>query len=252
MLELKDISKSYGEHMVLDDLNLSIEKGSITSFIGANGAGKSTLLSIIARLIRQNEGDIYIEGEDIAKIKDKDMAKRLSFLKQSNFINIKLTIRELVAFGRFPHSRGRLSKEDNGAIDEALDFLALADIQHKYLDQISGGQRQRAFIAMVVAQNTDYILLDEPLNNLDMKHSVQIMKVLKSLSNDMGKTIILVMHDINFASCYSDNIVALRDGKIVKCGKTGDIIERACLKEIFDMDFDVHDINDCKFCVYFQ
>ena len=252
MLQVKEVSKSYGTHSVLKDLNLSIEKGTITSFIGANGAGKSTLLSIIARLTRQNSGQVYLEGQNIDHVKDKDMAKKLSFLRQSNFVNIKLTIRELVAFGRFPHSKGRLTKEDNDEIDKALDYLTLKDIQHKHLDEISGGQRQRAFIAMVVAQNTEYILLDEPLNNLDMKHSVQIMKVLRGLVKDLGKTVILVMHDINFASCYSDNIVAMRDGKVIKGGKTSDIIETKNLREIFDMDFDVHHINNCKFCVYFE
>lgn len=251
MVEVKGISKLYGEKVILEDLSLTIEKGKITSFIGANGAGKSTLLSIIARLINSSDGDIFLEGTNIKHIKDLEMAKKVSVLKQANNINLRLTIRELVSFGRFPYSRGRLKQEDEKAIDQAIAFLDLDDIQHKYIDQVSGGQKQRAYIAMVVAQDTEYILLDEPLNNLDMKHSVQIMKVLRKLVDELGKTILLVIHDINFASCYSDNIVALKDGKLIKQGKTNNIIEPNNLKSIFDMDFNIQEINDSKICLYF-
>lgn len=137
-------------------------------------------------------------------------------------------------------------------MDSAIQYMGLEDIQHKYLDQLSGGQRQRAYIAMVIAQDTDYILLDEPLNNLDMKHSVQIMKTLRRLVDELGKTIVIVIHDINFASVYSDYIVALKDGKIVKEGPTEEIINQPALKEIYDMDISVRDINRCKICVYFS
>jgi len=252
MVEIKGLSKSYGEHLVLDDLSLRIEKGKITSFVGANGTGKSTLLSIIARFLKANSGEILLEGQRIDAIKDFDMAKKVAVLKQMNNVHIKLTIRELVSFGRFPHSKGRLTKDDNAAIDQAITYLALDEIQHKHIDEISGGQRQLAFIAMVVAQDTDYILLDEPLNNLDMKHSVQIMKTLRRLVDELNKTIILVIHDINFASCYSDNIVALKGGRVLKNGKTRDIIDPQHLRDIFDIDFDIREINDQKVCAYFR
>lgn len=251
MVEVRGISKLYGDKVILEDLSLTIEKGKITSFIGANGAGKSTLLSIIARLISSSDGDIFLEGTNIKDIKDLEMAKKVSVLKQANNINLKLTIRELVSFGRFPYSKGRLKQEDEKAIDEAIAFLNLEDIQHKYIDQVSGGQKQRAYIAMVVAQDTEYILLDEPLNNLDMKHSVQIMKVLRKLVDELGKTILLVIHDINFASCYSDNIIALKDGKLIKQGQTSNVIEPNNLKNIFDMDFNIQEINDSKICLYY-
>jgi iron complex transport system ATP-binding protein len=130
--------------------------------------------------------------------------------------------------------------------------MALEDIQYKYLDQLSGGQRQRAYIAMVIAQDTEYILLDEPLNNLDMKHSVQIMKILRRLVDELGKTIIIVIHDINFASRYSDYIVALKDGKVVRKGMTDEIIEQQALKEIFDMEIAIKNIDDCPICDYFS
>src|SRR5690606_10310556 len=162
-------------------VTVKIAKGKITSFIGPNGAGKSTLLSMVSRLIVKDEGEILIDGMDIDKRKNQELAKKVSILKQSNQINLRLTVRELVSFGRFPYSQGRLTEEDWVHVDEAIQFMELEEIQHEYLDELSGGQRQRAFIAMVIAQDTDYILLDEPLNNLDMKHAVQIMKTLRKL-----------------------------------------------------------------------
>src|SRR5690625_1369142 len=185
MVKIKGVSKAYNKKSVIDNATLSIPKGKITSFIGPNGAGKSTLISMISRLIAKDEGLIYIDGEDISKIKDTDLARKLSILKQSNTMNVKLTIRELISFGRFPYSQGNLKKHDWEKVEEAIDYMELRDIQHKYLDEISGGQRQRAYIAMVLAQDTEYILLDEPLNNLDMRHSVQIMKTLRKLVNDL-------------------------------------------------------------------
>ena len=167
-------------------------------------------------------------------------------------MNVRLTIRELVSFGRFPYSKGNLKSEDELKIDEAITYMNLDDIQHNYLDELSGGQRQRAFIAMVIAQDTDYILLDEPLNNLDMKHSVQIMKILRKLVDELGKTVVIVLHDINFASVYSDHIVALKNGRVVKDGPTNDIINSDALKEIHDMDIPVQEQNGCRICVYFN
>ena len=252
MLELKNISKKYGEAEVLKDFTLNIEKGKITTFVGANGAGKSTVLSIIARLMKACNGQILIEGEPITNIKDFEMAKKVSVLKQTNNINVKLTIRELVNFGRFPYCKGRLKKDDIEAVERALEYLNLTEIQDKYIDELSGGQRQRAYIAMIVAQDTEYILLDEPLNNLDMKHSVQIMKILRKLVDELGKTILVVIHDINFASCYSDNIVALKDGRLIKSGTACEMICKENLKEIFDIDFNIQEVNNNRICVYFK
>lgn len=252
MVELKDISKSYGDQTVINVFNLTIEKGKITTFVGANGAGKSTLLNLIARNINSSSGQILIDGRDVATIRDSDMAKHVSFLRQSNHLNVKLTVRELVCFGRFPHSGGRLKKADMLAVDSALTYLGLDDIQHKYLDELSGGQRQRAYIAMVVAQDTDYILLDEPLNNLDMKYARQIMQTLRKLCDELGKTIVIVIHDINFASAYSDNIVAMKNGQIVKTGRICEIVQPDTLKEIFGLDFEVAEVNNCRVCYYYR
>lgn len=251
MVEVKGVSKLYGSKHVVENVSVQIAKGKITSFIGPNGAGKSTLLSMVSRLIDKDQGEVLIEGKEIGQWKSNDLAKKISILKQSNHINIRLTIRDLVGFGRFPYSQGRLTAEDKKYIDEAIEYMELGDIQDKYLDELSGGQRQRAYLAMVLAQDTEYILLDEPLNNLDMKHSVQIMKVLRRLVSELGKTIVIVIHDINFASCHSDYIVALKNGRVVKEGTTDEIIDSAVLKDIYDMDIEIHNINGNRICTYF-
>ena len=179
------------------------------------------------------------------------MARKVSILKQSNHTNLRLTVRDLVSFGRFPYSNGNLTETGWDKVNEAIKYMNLTEIQDKYLHQLSGGQRQRAYIAMVIAQDTDYILLDEPLNNLDMKHSVEIMKILRSLVADKGKTIVLVIHDINFASCYSDYIVAMNEGRLVKVGKTDQIICKEVLCGIYDLDFQIRTVNNNKICVYY-
>ncbi|HLR64775.1 MAG TPA: ABC transporter ATP-binding protein [Pseudogracilibacillus sp.] len=251
MVDIKGVFKSYNNRPVIEDVSVTIPKGKITSFIGPNGAGKSTLISMVSRLIAKDEGIITIDGEDISKAKESELAKKISILKQSNTMNVKLTVRELISFGRFPYSKGKLKKDDWIKVDEAIEYMELEDIQDKYLDELSGGQRQRAYIAMVLAQDTEYILLDEPLNNLDMRHAVQIMKTLRRLVNELGKTIVIVIHDINFASCYSDEIVALKDGRIVKQGRTCDVIDSCVLKEIYDMDIEIKEVDNQRICVYF-
>lgn len=252
MVKVRGVSKKYDGKLVVDNVSLEIAKGKITSFIGPNGAGKSTLMSMISRLIAKDAGEILIEDREIGKWKSGDLAKKISILKQANHINIRLTVKDLVNFGRFPYSQGRLTKEDEAYVDEAIRYMHLESMQNKFLDELSGGQKQRAFIAMVIAQNTEYVLLDEPLNNLDMNHSVQIMKVLRRLVDELGKTVILVIHDINFASCYSDYIVALKDGRVVKEGPTDEIIEPSVLREVYDMDIPVQEIGGNKICVYFK
>lgn len=252
MIKVENISKSYSEKIILDNITLEIPKGKITSLVGANGAGKSTLLGIISRLLKQNDGSIIIDEKNIEEYKSRVLAQHLSILKQSNHLDLKLTVRELVSFGRFPYSQGRLTKEDEEKIDEAITFLGLNEIENSYIDELSGGQKQRAFLAMVVAQDTEYILLDEPLNNLDMKHSVQIMRTLKKLCNEKGKTIIIVIHEINFAANYSDYIVAMKDGKIRHFNTTKNIITPEVLKDIFDINFEIIEKKEQLFCDYFS
>lgn len=252
MVDVKHVSKGYNNKNVITDVSVKIAKGKITSFIGPNGAGKSTLLSMISRLIAKDEGEIFIDGMDLTRCKNNDLAKKISILKQSNHINVRLTVKELVSFGRFPYSQGRLTKEDRKFVNEAIRYMELEEIQDKYLDQLSGGQRQRAYIAMVIAQDTEYVLLDEPLNNLDMKHSVQIMKTLRRLTDELGKTVVIVIHDINFASCYSDYIVAMKDGRVIKEGTTDQIITPSVLNQVYDMNFKIEEIDKEKICVFYS
>ncbi|ALS79807.1 ABC transporter ATP-binding protein [Planococcus kocurii] len=252
MIQVRELTKLYGKKTVVENVTVDIQRGQITSFIGPNGAGKSTLLSMVSRLLDADTGEVLIDSTNTKKLKSNDFSKRVSILKQSNFMNVRLTIRELVSFGRFPYSKGRLNDEDEKMVDQSIDYMDLKEMENSYLDELSGGQRQRAFIAMVIAQDTDYVLLDEPLNNLDMKHSVQIMKILRRLVDDLGKTVVIVLHDINFASVYSDRIVALKNGRVVKDGTTEEIIQSAALKEIYDMDIPIQQMNDCRICVYFN
>ncbi|MCM3087878.1 ABC transporter ATP-binding protein [Bhargavaea ginsengi] len=252
MIQVRELSKFYGKKAVVEKVSVNIQRGQITSFIGPNGAGKSTLLSMVSRLLDADTGEVLVDKDDVRKMKSNDFAKRVSILKQSNFMNVRLTVRELVSFGRFPHSKGRLNEEDIRIVDQAIEYMELGDMEDSYLDELSGGQRQRAFISMVIAQDTEYVLLDEPLNNLDMKHSVQIMKILRRLVDELGKTVIIVLHDINFASVYSDRIVALKDGRVVKDGPTEDIINSESLKEIYDMDIPIKQMSNCRICVYFN
>lgn len=252
MIEVKNLSKAYGEKIILEDISVSFPEGKIVALIGGNGTGKSTLLSIISRLVQKDEGEINLLNEDVFAMTHRDFAKKLSILKQANHPNVRLTVRELVSFGRFPHSQGRLKANDEIKIDEGLSFMRLTDIQHNYLDELSGGQRQRAFLAMLLVQDTEYILLDEPLNNLDLRHSVDIMQTLRILADDYGKSIIVVVHDVNFAVSYADYIVALKNHRILYQGPTEEIIQEQKLKEIFDLDMNIITHNNCKYCIYFK
>jgi len=251
MIEIKGLNKSYNGKKVVKDVSFNIEKGKITSFIGPNGAGKSTVLSMISRLLDIDSGEVIIDGKNLKDWDNKELSKTLSILKQSNNINMRLTIKDLVSFGRFPYCEGNLKEEDKKFVNEALEYMRLMDIKDKYLDELSGGQKQRAFIAMIIAQDTDYILLDEPLNNLDMKHSVEMMKLLRKMVDELGKTIIIVIHDINFASCYSDNIVALKNGELLMNKSCEEIITVESLTKLYDMDFTIQEVNSKKICIYF-
>lgn len=251
MIEIRNVTKRYGEKAVVDNVSMTIPKGQITSLIGPNGAGKSTLLSMISRLLKRDGGEISIDGAEITKTKNEEMAKKLSILKQENRINVRLTVRDLVSFGRFPYSQGRLTKADWEQVDRAIAYMEMEPYTHRFLDQLSGGQRQRAYVAMTLCQDTDYILLDEPLNNLDMKHSVQIMQVLRRMVTELDKTIVMVLHDINFASCYSDYIVALREGKLVQEGNVEQIISTNALQQIYDMQIPIEQIQGNRIGIYF-
>lgn len=252
MIATKGIQKSYGEKKVVDNVTIELPKEKIIAFVGSNGAGKSTVLSIISRTLSKDLGEVYIDEVELKNWKTQVLAKKLSILKQTNHLNIRLTVKELVEFGRFPYSKGKLTKEDEKKVEEAIEYMELKELENRYLDELSGGQRQMAFIAMVIAQDTEYIFLDEPLNNLDMRHSVQIMKVLKRLIKEKGKTIMVVIHDINFVSCYADHIVAMKNGQVICQGDTEEVIDENVLKEIYGMDISVKTIDGKKICFYYQ
>ncbi|MET3560516.1 iron complex transport system ATP-binding protein [Bartonella japonica] len=252
MIEINHLSKTYGDNLVIDNLCLHLPKGGIISLIGPNGSGKSTLLMLIRRLLPSHKGSINIDGFNIDKIPHDLLAQKLSLLRQDNPLSIRLTVYDLVSFGRYPYSKGRYNKEDKQFIDSAIRYLDLQDLKNHFLDELSGGQRQRAFIAMIICQNTDYLLLDEPLNNLDMKHSVSMMKHLRRTADELKKTILIVMHDINFASSYSDTIVALKNGKAAYCGTPKEIMQPEILKEIYDIDIQIKIFNGVPIALYYQ
>jgi len=241
VITLNNVRKEYNSDVAIGPVNLEIPAGGITALVGPNGAGKSTLLTMIGRLLGMDSGDIRVAQYDITTTKSKDLARILSILRQENHFITKLTVRQLVGFGRFPYSHGRLTAEDEEIISRYIDFFRLTDLEDRYLDQLSGGQRQRAYVAMVLCQETDYVLLDEPLNNLDIAHSVEMMKHLQSAAREFGRTIIVVLHDINFAARYADYICAVKAGQIVEFGTPGEVMRDDILTDIFNTPVQVID-----------
>lgn len=245
------LTKKYDGKTVVDEVSFEIPKGNVISLIGPNGAGKSTVMGIISRLIARDAGNVKFEGTDISHWKSKELSKRLAILTQSNNIQMKLTVRELIAFGRFPYSGGRLTDEDKAIIDKAIEYMELEEFEDRFIDELSGGQRQRAYIAMVIAQDTDYVLLDEPTNNLDIYHATNMMKIVRRLCDELGKTVILVLHEINYAAFYSDYICAFKDGKIAKFGTVREVMTKETLSEIYDVDFEIMEIEGKPLSIYY-
>ncbi|MFG1418646.1 ABC transporter ATP-binding protein [Xanthobacter sp. V0B-10] len=252
MIEIRNLSKSYGAARVLDDVSLDLPPGGLTALIGPNGAGKSTLLSIVARLMPASAGRVTLDGRDVAATPGAELARRLAILRQDNAVTPRLTVEELVAFGRFPHSRGRLTAEDREKVAAAIGYVDLAPLGGRFLDELSGGQRQRAFIAMVLAQDTDYLLLDEPLNNLDMKHAAATMRLLRRAADELGKTVVVVLHDINFASCHADRIVAMKDGRLAFQGPPDALMRHEVLRAIYDMDIAVMEVDGARVGLFYR
>lgn len=251
MISLSDVRKSYSSEVAIGPVDLQIPAGGVTALVGPNGAGKSTLLTMVGRLLGLDAGAIEIAGYDVAKTASKDLAKIVSVLRQENHFVARLTVRQLVGFGRFPHSKGRLTLADEEAISRSIDFLNLNELENRYLDQLSGGQRQRAYVAMVLAQDTDYVLLDEPLNNLDMKHAAQMMQLLQRAAAELGRTIVVVLHDINFAACYADHIIAMKDGAVAHEGSPQQVVRDEVLSALYGIEVTVHEVKGQRLCHYF-
>lgn len=239
MITVKNIHHKIGNTTILNNINLTIPNGGITALIGANGAGKSTLLSLIARLKDIQEGEIHLNNLNIAKTPSQKVAKQLAILTQDNVIHSRITVKDLLMFGRYPHHQGRITQQDHNIVEEALERFDLVNFSHRFLNELSGGQRQRALIAMTFCQQTNYILLDEPLNNLDMFHARELMKLLRQLTDELALTIVMVVHDINIAAAYADTIVAMKNGTIEKIGSPQQIITNENLKAVFNLDADV-------------
>ncbi len=252
MIEVRHVSKAYHKDLVLKDVSFTIKNQTLTMLIGGNGAGKSTALHIMSRLIGRNTGHISIDGKPIEAYDSYELAKKLSILKQTNPLSVRMKVYDMVCFGRYPYTKGRLNKEDYQKVEEALHWLSIFDIKDQYIDELSGGQRQRVLIAMMLAQDSEYMLLDEPLNNLDIKHSTEMMTLLKRLVKEKNKTIVMVAHDINYTSAYADHIIAFKDGKIIDQGQTKQVIDQDRLGHIFDHEFEIIDFQDMKLCQYYK
>lgn len=250
-MKISKLTKTYDQKPVVDGVSYEVPKGCVLSLIGPNGAGKSTVLNMISRLIARDTGEIDFKGKDISQWKSKELAKKMAILTQSNNIQMKLTVKELVAFGRFPYSGNHLNKEDHEMIERAIAYMELEEFQDRFIDELSGGQRQRALIAMVIAQDTEYILFDEPTNNLDIYHATNLMKIVRRLCDELGKTIVLVLHEINYAAFYSDYICAFTDGKIAKFGTVEEVMNKETLSSIYHVDFEIMEIEGKPLSIYY-
>lgn len=251
-MRIRELIKKYDGKTVVDSVSFQIPRGKVTSFIGPNGAGKSTVMGMISRLLQRDSGLIEFEGKDIKGWRSRELSRRLAILTQSNQIQMKLTVEELVAFGRFPYSGGRLTDEDKRIIDRAISYMELEAFRERFIDELSGGQRQRAYIAMVIAQDTEYILLDEPTNNLDIYHATNLMKMVRRLCDELGKTVVLVLHEINYAAFYSDYICAFADGKVEKFGKVEEVITKETLSKLYRVEFEIMEIEGKTLSIWYK
>ncbi|MCV3242835.1 ABC transporter ATP-binding protein [Mesorhizobium sp. ZC-5] len=233
MIEISGVSLTLGGSGILNDVNLTVPKGGVTALVGPNGAGKSSLLSLIARLQPLQSGRITVDGLAVDTTPSRELAKVMAILRQDPGVASRLRVAELVGFGRFPHHRGRLTAQDREIVAASLEQFDLGDLSLRFIDTLSGGQRQRALVAMTFCQGTDYILLDEPLNNLDMFHARNLMRTLRRIGDEHGKTVLIVLHDINHAAAHADRIVAMKDGAVVASGDTEAIIRPDVLESIF-------------------
>ena len=250
MIQIRNVGHSIGGRPILRDISLDIPQGGITALIGPNGAGKSTLLSFAARLQPLKQGSISVGGHDVATTPTAELAKILSILTQDNSIVSRISVRDLLMFGRYPYHQGRPSENDRVIVENALDAFQLRDFADRYLTELSGGQRQRGMIAMVFCQQTDYVLLDEPLNNLDMSHARALMRLLRRLTDEHKRTTVVVLHDINQAAAYADYVVAMKNGAVFMADTPDKIFTPDNIRELFDMDVDVLDYKGKKLVIH--
>jgi iron complex transport system ATP-binding protein len=237
-LSASNLTLTYGDYIVLKDINIKIPKNKITILVGSNGCGKSTLLKTMSRLLRPAEGKVLLGDSNIFEKSSKEIAKELSILTQSPSAPADLTIFNLVKQGRYPYQSwfSQWSREDERIVNYALEKTGLTDIKHKKISDLSGGQKQRVWIAMTLAQQTDIILLDEPTNHLDIKYKIEVLDLLKNLNYQEKRTIVIVLHDINLASRYADHIIAIKDGTVYAEGEPKEIVNEKMLKDVFSVN----------------
>lgn len=248
MIKVVNLNKSYGSTQVLENININVKPGSFNMIVGGNGAGKSTLVNIMGSLLSSDSGEVIIDGKCLSDYSRDERARKISLLKQDNNIDLNISVRDLVGFGRFPYSKGRLTKEDKEIIEQCLESTQTSEYADREISKLSGGQRQRAFLAMILAQKTDIILLDEPLASLDLKHSVQFVNMLKEICRKENKTVVMIVHDLNVASMAADQIIALKEGKLKACGCVNDVIEKNCLYDVFGVEFEVENYGNRYIC----
>ncbi|GAA2840531.1 iron complex transport system ATP-binding protein [Leucobacter komagatae] len=236
-LRADGLSVEYSKHAVLSDLELEIPTGQITTLVGPNGSGKSTLLKALARIQPLSTGSVTLNGSDIHRMKTREVARSLGILPQSPLAPEGITVADLVRRGRHPHGRslGRGAAGDTDAVAQALDVTGTAEFAGRPVDSLSGGQRQRVWIAMVLAQTTPILLLDEPTTFLDIAHQIEVLELLASLKHDHGKTVLLVLHDLEQAAAYSDRIVALKAGEIAAVGPPNDVVTESFVADVFGL-----------------
>ncbi|BAE85359.1 ABC transporter ATP-binding protein [Desulfitobacterium hafniense] len=229
---------AYEDKMVVDNLNMQIPQGKITTIIGANGCGKSTVLKAVGRILKPKGGMVYLNGEDIRRLSTKEVAQKMAILPQSPQAPAGLTVGELVAYGRFPHQRGmgKLKAGDKKIIAWALEVTKLTELETTAVDNLSGGQRQRVWIAMALAQQTDLILLDEPTTYLDLSYQLEVLQLLYQLNREQGCTIVMVLHDLNLAARFADYMVAIRGGRIIRHGTPEEVMTVEVLRETFQIE----------------
>lgn len=237
-INIKDLKIGYDKKIIIEELNLSIEKGKITSIIGSNGCGKSTLLKSIGRILKKEKGEIFLLDKNMNKMKSKEIAEKLAILSQNPTAPSQLKVEELVSYGRYPHRTNvnKLSNEDKNKIEWALKVTNTFEFKDRELSDLSGGQRQRVWLAMALAQETDILLLDEPTTFLDMSHQLEVLNIVKNLNDKHGCTVVMVLHDINHAAKYSDFIVAMKDGKILYKNTPDLIMNKEVLKDIYNIN----------------
>lgn len=248
-MEINHLFFAYDKNMVIKDLNLKIEKNKITTLLGANGCGKSTLLKLITRVEKPKMGFISLDGKNIKNIERKEFAKKVAIVRQKNQIAGDIKVEELVAYGRNPYVgfMQKPSQEDKNKIKEAIEVCGLEEIRKERVNSLSGGQVQRAWIAMAIAQDSEILLLDEPTTYLDIKYQIEILKLIRNLNKNLGKTIIMVLHDINQSLEYSDTIVGMMKGKIEFQGKASQVLTGEKISKIYDTKLKIIDIENKKY-----